>query len=104
MKTYITNNKSPDVGLCSTRWTFNTRFKEYIYATKENKQNLKYAQYILKAGHKHSTTNETLEKLHTEMKGHLLNTLQIFHTYITSVIKNEWYICRYKESHIWLNF
>jgi hypothetical protein len=71
------------------RRIFRVRYNEYIHAVKTNKQNSKYAQHILNTGHTYSTINETLEILHTEKKGQLLNTLERYHVYDLSIHKKQ---------------
>jgi hypothetical protein len=65
------------------------RYNEHIHAIKANKQNSKYAEHILDTGHTYSTVNETLEILHTEKKGQLLNTLERHHIYDLSKHKKQ---------------
>jgi hypothetical protein len=63
-------------------------FKENIKAIKANEQNPKYAQHILDKGHKYGTVNKTLEILHIEKKGHLINTLEIFHIHLSMALQS----------------
>jgi radical SAM protein with 4Fe4S-binding SPASM domain len=55
---------------------FKVRYKEHIQAVRTNKQNSKFAQYILDTGHTHSTIDQTMKVLHIEKKGQKLNTLE----------------------------
>jgi hypothetical protein len=57
---------------------FKTRYKEHIHAIHTNKTS-KYAQHILETGHTYGTIEDTLNILHCEKKGPLLNTLEQFH-------------------------
>jgi hypothetical protein len=72
-------NDCPLKYIGQTGRTFKTRYNEHVHAIKTNKQNSKYAEHTLDTGHTYSATNETLEMLHTEKKGQLLNTLEGYH-------------------------
>jgi hypothetical protein len=51
---------------------------------------LSAAQHILDTGHAHNTTAKTLEVLHIEKKGRLLNALEHFHMYnLSKQIRNK---------------
>jgi hypothetical protein len=52
-----------------------TRYKEHIHAIRTNNPNSKYAQ------HTYSNIHETMDILHFEKKGPLMNTLEQFHIY-----------------------
>jgi hypothetical protein len=58
---------------------FQTRYKEHIQAIKTNKPNFKYAQHILDTQQTYSNIKETMDILHIEKKGPLMNTLEQFH-------------------------
>jgi hypothetical protein len=58
---------------------FKTRYKEHIHAIRTNKTTSKYAQHILETGHTYGTIENTLNILHCEKKGPLMNTLEQFH-------------------------
>jgi hypothetical protein len=58
---------------------FKTRYKEHIQAIHTNKTTSRYAQHILETGHAYGTIKDTLNILHYEKKGPLMNTLERFH-------------------------
>jgi hypothetical protein len=60
---------------------FRTRYKEHIQAIRANKPNSKYAQHILDTQNTYSNIQETMDILHIEKKGPLMNTLEQFHIY-----------------------
>jgi ribosomal protein S25 len=60
---------------------FKTRYREHIHAIRTNKPNSRYAQHILDTEHTYGTMQDTMEVLHVERKGPLLNTLERFHIY-----------------------
>jgi hypothetical protein len=64
-----------------TGWTFRTRYNEHIREIKTNGQRSKFAQHILDTTHNHDTIEQTMEILHIERKGKMLNALEIYHIY-----------------------
>jgi hypothetical protein len=60
---------------------FRTRYKEHIHAIHSNKTTSKYAQHILDTQHAYGNIEDTLDILHIEKKGPLMNTLKRFHIY-----------------------
>jgi hypothetical protein len=60
---------------------FRTRYKEHIQAIHTNKTTSRYAQHILDTGHAYNTIEDTLNILHFEKKGPLMNSLEQFHIY-----------------------
>jgi hypothetical protein len=60
---------------------FKTRYKEHIHAIRTNKTTSRYAQHILETGHTYGTIEDTLNILHREKNGPLMNTLEQFHIY-----------------------
>jgi hypothetical protein len=52
-----------------------------IQAIRTNKPNFKYAQHILDTQQTYSNIQETMDILHIEKKGPLMNTLEQFHIY-----------------------
>jgi hypothetical protein len=58
---------------------FRTRYKEHIHAIHTKKTTSRYAQHILETGHTYGTIEDTLNILHFEKKGPLINTLKQFH-------------------------
>jgi hypothetical protein len=61
--------------------TFHTRYKEHIYAIRNNNANSGYANHILNTGHKYDTITETMDIIRTQRKGNHLNTLEKYHIY-----------------------
>jgi hypothetical protein len=60
--------------------TFWIRYKEHIRGIKTNGQWSKFAQHILDKMH-NNTIERTMEILHTEGKGKMLNALESYHIY-----------------------
>jgi hypothetical protein len=60
---------------------FRTRYKEHIQVIHSNKMTSRYAQHILDTQHAYATMKYTLDILHIERKGPLMNTLERFHIY-----------------------
>jgi hypothetical protein len=58
---------------------FRTRFKEHIHAIRTNKTTSEYAQHILETGHSYGNTEDTLNILHHENKGPLMNACEQYH-------------------------
>lgn len=58
--------------------TFKIQFKEHVQVIKANKQNSMFDQQIIDTQHTYDKINNTMEALHIEKKGQLLNTLQGF--------------------------
>jgi hypothetical protein len=54
------------------------------YTLFEQNPNSKYAQHILDTQHTYSNIHETMDILHFEKKGPLINTLEQFHIYTAS--------------------
>jgi hypothetical protein len=60
---------------------FKTRYKEHIYAIRTNKPSSKYAEHMLNEGHTYGTIEDTLDILHTNKKGRILDTLERYYIY-----------------------
>jgi hypothetical protein len=60
---------------------FNTRYKEYKQAVRNNNSYSEYSNHILNAGHKYGTIIDTMDIIRTRRKGKHLNTLEKYHTY-----------------------
>jgi hypothetical protein len=65
---------------------FKTRYKEYIHSIRTNNTNTKYAEHILDTQHTYGPITDTMDTLHIEKKGRLMNTWEKF--YIHKLIKN----------------
>jgi hypothetical protein len=61
--------------------TFRTRYKEHIREIKTNGQKSKFAQNILDTTHNYDTIEHTMELLHLEKNGKMLNALESYHIY-----------------------
>jgi hypothetical protein len=68
---------------------FRTRFREHIQAIRNNKPNSKFAQHILDTQHTYDTIEKTMDVLHIEKKGPLLNTWERFYIHSLSVQKRQ---------------
>jgi hypothetical protein len=60
---------------------FRTRYKEHIREIKMNSHKSKFAQHILDTSHNYVTIEETMNILHIEKKGRMLNALEIYRIY-----------------------
>jgi hypothetical protein len=70
--------------------TFRTRYKEHIRGIKTNGQKSKFGQHILDATHNYDTIEKTIEILHIEKKGRMLNPLESYQIYeLTKQLTNE---------------
>jgi hypothetical protein len=65
--------------------SFRKRHKEHIHAIRTNATSSKYAQHILDTGHTYGPIEDTLNILHQQKKGPLMNTLEQFHIYKLSI-------------------
>jgi hypothetical protein len=70
---------------------FRTRYKEHIQAIRTNNPNSKYAQHILDTQHTYSNTQETMDILHFEKKGPLMNTLEQYSLWKENLQLNDIY-------------
>jgi hypothetical protein len=61
--------------------TFRRRHKEYIREIKTNGQKAIYVQHILDTTHEYGKIEQTMEILHLEKKGRMLNALESYHIY-----------------------
>jgi hypothetical protein len=59
--------------------SFRIRYKEHINVIRGNKTTSRYALHILETGHTYGTIEDTLNILHREKKGSLMNTLEQLH-------------------------
>jgi hypothetical protein len=71
----------PKVYIGQTGRTFRTRFKEHIREIKYNGENSKFALHIQNTGHKCANIDETLDILHIQRKGKMMNTLENYRIY-----------------------
>jgi hypothetical protein len=62
-----------------TGGNFKTRYKEHIHAIHTNKTTSRYAQHIFETGHAYGIIENTLNILHCEKNGPLMNSLEQFH-------------------------
>jgi hypothetical protein len=60
---------------------FKARYKEHIRLIRTNNPNTKYAQHILDPQHDYGPIADTMDILHIERKGQLMNTWDRFHIY-----------------------
>jgi hypothetical protein len=61
---------------------FKTRYTEHIKAIQNNQeQKSKFAQHILETQHTYSTIEHTMDILHFQNKGMIMNTLERYHIY-----------------------
>jgi hypothetical protein len=60
---------------------FKTRYREHIRKIKNNGENSKFALHIQNMGHKCMNMEQTLEVLHLQHKGRMMNTLESYHIY-----------------------
>jgi hypothetical protein len=58
---------------------FQVRYKEHIQAIKSNNSTSRYAQHILESQHAYGPITDTMEILHLNKKGQLMNTWERFH-------------------------
>jgi hypothetical protein len=65
---------------------FKTRYKEHIHSIRTNNTNTKYAEHILDTQHTYAPITDTMDILHIEKKGRLMNTWEKF--YIHKLSKN----------------
>jgi hypothetical protein len=65
---------------------FKTRYKEHIHSIRTNNTNTKYAEHILETQHTYGPITDTMDILHIEKKGRLMNTWEQF--YIHKLSKN----------------
>jgi hypothetical protein len=72
-------NSCPLKYIGQTGRNFKTRFKEHIHAIRTNKTTSEYAQHILETGHSYDNIENTLNILHHENKGPLMNTWEQLH-------------------------
>jgi hypothetical protein len=84
-------NSCPLKYIGQTGRNFRTRFKEHIHLIRTNKTTSKYAQDMLETGYTYGKIEDTLNILHHENKGPLMNTWEQF------------YIHRLTKSNIKLN-
>jgi hypothetical protein len=57
------------------------RYKEHIRELKNSGENSKFALHIQNTGHKYRNMEETLDVLHIQHKGRMMNTLKNYHIY-----------------------
>jgi hypothetical protein len=65
---------------------FKTRYKEDIHSIRTNNTNTKYAEHILDTQHTYGPITDTMDILHIEKKGRLMNAWEKF--YIHKLSKN----------------
>jgi hypothetical protein len=78
-------NTCPLKYIGQTGRSFRTRHKEHIHAIRTNTTNSKYAQHILDTGHEYGNIKDTLNILHIQKKGPLMNTLEQYQIYKLSI-------------------
>jgi hypothetical protein len=61
--------------------TFRTRYKEQVRAIRYNKDDCKFASYILIAGHFYGPKEQTVEVLHSVNKSHYMATVERYYIY-----------------------
>jgi hypothetical protein len=71
-------NSCPKRYMGQTGRNFRTRFKEHIHAIKTSKTTSKYAQHILETGHIYGKIEDTLNVLHHENNGSIMNSWEQF--------------------------
>jgi hypothetical protein len=67
-----------------TRRTFKTRYKEHIRDIKNNGQHSKFSQHVIETEHEYDIKERSMNILHIEKKGQILDTYERFHIYETS--------------------
>jgi hypothetical protein len=72
-------NSCPKKYVGQTGRNFLNRFKKHIHAIKSNKTTSKYAQHILESGHTYGKIEDTLNILHHENKGSIMDSWEQFH-------------------------
>jgi hypothetical protein len=60
---------------------FPTRYKEHIQSIRSNNSNSRYAQHILEIQRLYGPLEDTMEVLHLNKKGQLMNKWERFHIY-----------------------
>jgi hypothetical protein len=65
---------------------FKTRYKEHLRKIESSGENSKFALHIQNTGHKCMNMEETLEVLHFQHKGRMMNMLEGYHMKHTSKI------------------
>jgi hypothetical protein len=71
----------PKVYIGQTGRTFRTRYKEHIREIKYNGENSKFALHIQNTGHQCANIDETLDILHIQRIGKMMNTLENYRIY-----------------------
>jgi hypothetical protein len=71
----------PHIYIGQTGRPFKTRYKEHIREIKNNGENSKFALHIQNTGHKCTNMEETLDVLHVQHKGRMVNTLESYRIY-----------------------
>jgi hypothetical protein len=71
----------PHIYTGQTGRPFKTRYNEHIREIKNNGENSKFALHIQNTGHKCANIEETLDVLHVQRKGNMMNTLERFRIY-----------------------
>jgi hypothetical protein len=78
-------NTCPLKYIGQTGRSFRTRHREHIHAIRTNTTNSKYAQHILDTGHTYGNIEDTLNILHLQKKGPLMNTIEQYQIYKLSI-------------------
>jgi hypothetical protein len=68
-----------EIYIGQTGRNFSTRYKEHTQAIRTNKPNFKYAQHILDTQHTYGRIENTMDVLHIERKGPVMNTWECYH-------------------------
>jgi hypothetical protein len=71
----------PHIYTGQTGRPFKTWYNEHIREIKNNGENSKFALHIQNTGHKCANIEETLDVLHVQRKGSMMNTLESYHIY-----------------------
>jgi hypothetical protein len=71
----------PHIYIGQTGWPFKTQYNEHIRGIKNNGENSKFALHIQNTGHRCTSIEETLDTLHVQRKGRMMNTLESFRIY-----------------------
>jgi hypothetical protein len=63
------------------------RYKEYVREIKNNGENSKFVLHKQNTGHECRNMDETLDVLHIQCKGRMMNTLENYHIYVAHIYK-----------------
>jgi hypothetical protein len=71
----------PYIYIWQTGRPFKTQYKEHIREIKNNGENSKSALHIQNTGHRCTNMEETLDVLHVQHEGRMMNTVESYHIY-----------------------